>query len=164
MICKWQWRTQRTATTSGPSCRRQKESLSEGPIGKVVEGRARFELQQDEVEDIGDFVDHRCEFQREQWKGLWLRREERLGQIITGLTEHDGDKCWCEESWPPWGCWSKQGWRIWWDYSWWMLGQTKMSRLWVPWRRRSGLLSTEGRALWADGSVTLMLALRLTQR
>lgn len=39
------------------------------------------------IEVIRDFVDYRCEFQVEQWKGLWLQREERLSHIIMGSTE-----------------------------------------------------------------------------
>lgn len=88
MAWKWQRRMQRTVVTSGQSCGRQKESLPNGTVEEVVcSGRDKLELSQDVIEDIGDFVDYRYEFQRQQWKGLWLQREERLNQIIMGSTE-----------------------------------------------------------------------------
>lgn len=88
MVWKWQGRAQRTASTSGPSCRRPKESVTEGAKGEVVSSRET----PIRVTAIGH-CRYRGFCRLQTWvpegklQGTWLLERGKNGSDYSGITE-----------------------------------------------------------------------------
>lgn len=101
MVWKWHWRAQRTASTSGPSCRRPKESVTEGTKGEVVSSQES----PIRVTARGDWR-YRGFCGLQMWvpernlQGSWLLERGKIGSDYSRINRALGDECWSGEA-----CW-----------------------------------------------------------